>query len=105
MVFYKQHFYKQHHQHASIDNLPYIGYLYGLSWYPFHKFLKIPNPLLLRGFTLWILHMIPRSTPNGEMDKGYIWVWLTIQTNRKQNASNREDLKQQAISMIKLVWL
>ena len=22
------------------------------------------------------------------MDKGYIWVWLTIQTNREQNASN-----------------
>ena len=28
------------------------------------------------------------------MGEGSIWVWLTIQTNRKQSASNREDFKQ-----------
>ena len=39
--------------------------------------------------------MIASNSPNGEMDDGYIWVRLTIQTNRKQNASNTEDFKQQ----------
>ena len=32
--------------------------------------------------------------PNGEMDEGYIWVWSTMQTNRKQTASSREDFMQ-----------
>ena len=31
----------------------------------------------------------------GKMDEGYIWVWSTIQTNRKENASIRENFKQQ----------
>ena len=27
------------------------------------------------------------------MDEGYNWVWLIIQSNRKQNASNSKDFK------------
>ena len=37
----------------------------------------------------------PWSSPNGEIDEGYIWVWSTRQTNREQNTSDREDFKQQ----------
>ena len=29
------------------------------------------------------------------MDEGHIWVGSIIQTNRKQNANNREDFEQQ----------
>ena len=29
------------------------------------------------------------------MNEGYIWVWSTVQTSRKENASNREDFKQE----------
>ena len=29
------------------------------------------------------------------MDDGHIWVWSTIQTSRKQNATNMEDFKQE----------
>ena len=36
--------------------------------------------------------MITWNSPNGEMDEGNIW--LTTQTSRKQNSSDREDFKQ-----------
>ena len=44
---------------------------------PFYDFSKILPPI-----------------DNGEIDEGYIWVWSIIQTNRKQNASNRKDFKE-----------
>ena len=44
--------------------------------------------------SLSILHMIPKNNPHGKMDEGHIWVWSTLQTNRKQNESNREDFEQ-----------
>ena len=44
-------------------------------------------------FSLSILHIIPWNNPNGEIDEGHTRVGSTIQTNRKQNASNRDDLK------------
>ena len=44
-----------------------------------------PTPL-----SLSISHIIPRSSPNDE-----IFLNLINHTNRKQNANNREDFKQQ----------
>ena len=44
-------------------------------------------------FDLSIVHMIPWNSPNGGMDEGNVWVGSTIQTNRNQNASNREDFE------------
>ena len=54
--------------------------LYGLhphiftrkSWSPLLWFFKNPNPLQIRGFTLWILHTILWNSPNCEIDEGYI---------------------------------
>ena len=43
----------------------------GLQGHPFHSLSIICN------------------NPNGEMDEEHIRVWSTIQTSRKQNASNR----------------
>ena len=45
-------------------------------------------------FSPSILHTIPWNSANDEMGEGYIWVWSTLQTNRKQNANNRKDFKQ-----------
>ena len=81
----------------STDNPPpYIGYtppfLQENLDPPFYDFWKIQPPIN-KGITPWILHMIHWNSPNGEIDEGYIWIWSIIQTNRKQNASNREDFK------------
>ena len=38
--------------------------------------------------------MIPENSPNVKIDEGCNWVWSDIQTNRRQNGSNREDFKQ-----------
>ena len=40
-----------------------------------------------------ILHIVPWNSPNSEIDEGHIWVGSTIQTNRKQNTSKKEDFK------------
>ena len=37
-------------------------------------------------------YMQSSETPYDEVDEGYMWVWSTTQTNRKQNASNKEDI-------------
>ena len=44
-------------------------------------------------FKSLILHMICWNKNNGEMVGGHIWVWSTIQTRQRKNASNREDFK------------
>ena len=50
-------------------------------------------PNLFQSLNTTIL-LIPWNSPNDEMGEEYIWVWSTIQTNRKQNANNRKDFKQ-----------
>ena len=45
-------------------------------------------------FSLSRIHMIPWNSLNGETDEGHIWVGSTIQINRKQDASNRDDFEQ-----------
>ena len=42
-------------------------------------------------FSLSILHINLWNSPNGEIDERHIWVLSAIQTNKKQNATNRED--------------
>ena len=44
--------------------------------------------------SLSIKYMTPWNSPNSEMDNAHIWIGSTMQTNRKQNASNREDFEQ-----------
>ena len=52
----------------------------------FYKKILIPHFMIFqksqtptnKGFILWILHMIPWNSSNGEIDKGYIWVWSSI---------------------------
>ena len=64
------------------------------------------GPLVIQGSEVHLSHSqyyIPWNSPNGEMDEGYIWVGSTIQTNRKQKASNRKKVR--AITKIKPVWL
>ena len=46
------------------------------------------------GHTMNITYDLLKQSYNGEMDGGYIWVWSTIQTSKKQNGGNRKDFKQ-----------
>ena len=57
--------------------------------------LGLPKNSLLQGpsFSLSILLMIPWNSPNGEMNEGHTWLGWTMQTNRKEDASYREDFK------------
>ena len=41
--------------------------------------------------SLSISHMIPWNSPIDVTDEEHIWVWSTIQTNWKQNASSRKE--------------
>ena len=67
--------------------------LKGVWGFPFK--LGLPKNPLFQGppFSLSILHMIPRNSPNGDMKEGHNWLGWTIQTSRKQDASYREDFK------------
>ena len=93
----------------SLSVLGQVSIAFSMTWYekgPERSPLSNQVPLKFRSpppaiqgskvspFSLSILHMIPKNSPNFEMDEGHIWVWSTIQTSRKQNASNREDFKQ-----------
>ena len=49
---------------------------------------KVPPPFK----PLSIKHLIPWNSSNGEMDEGHVWVWSNIQTTRKQDVSDKEDV-------------
>ena len=68
-------------------------HFYKNSWFPTPDFSGTPTPYNKRVVHA-ILRIISWNSPNGEIDKGYIWIWLTIETYRNQNASYRWYFKQ-----------
>ena len=78
------------------------------SWFPLKNCLENPNSPISKGggegswgregggggHTMNITYDLLKQFYNGEMDEDHVLVWSTIQTCRKENGHNREDIRQ-----------